>query len=163
MGASGLDIGVGGDDEHGADGVVAEINITPLTDIFLVLLIIFMVTTSVIDNESTDIKLPGAEISTETPSGVSVAENAQGSISVNDELVSEENLAEVLREAVAQADSKVVILRGDRELFLGKAVYILDVAQQVGAESIALATSTPDVTYSPTEEPSLVPSKVPAK
>ncbi len=159
MGASGLDIGVGGDDEHGSDGVVAEINITPLTDIFLVLLIIFMVTTSVIDNESKQIKLPGAEVSQETPSGVSVAVSAQGSISVNDVPVSEENLADVLREALLQAESKIVILRGDRELFLGKAVYILDVAQQVGAEGIALATSTPDVTYAPADEPMLVPTK----
>jgi biopolymer transport protein ExbD len=158
MGASGLDIG-GEGDEHGSDGVVAEINITPLTDIFLVLLIIFMVTTSVIDNESKQIKLPGAEVSSETPSGVSVAVNAQGDISVNDTPVSDENLESVLREAVAQAESKVVILRGDRELFLGKAVHILDVAQQVGAESIALATSTPDVAYEPSSEPTLVPAK----
>ena len=39
-----------GDDENPDDGVVAEINITPLTDVFLVLLIIFMVTSSVIAN-----------------------------------------------------------------------------------------------------------------
>jgi biopolymer transport protein ExbD len=43
--------GMGGDDDGGgSDGVFAEINITPLTDIFLVLLIIFMVTSSVIVN-----------------------------------------------------------------------------------------------------------------
>jgi len=41
---------VPGDDDPGSDGVFAEINITPLTDIFLVLLIIFMVTSSVIVN-----------------------------------------------------------------------------------------------------------------
>jgi len=43
------------------DGVVAEINITPLTDVFLVLLVIFMVTTSVIQNQGKQIDLPGAE------------------------------------------------------------------------------------------------------
>jgi biopolymer transport protein ExbD len=39
------------DDENPDDGVVAEINITPLTDVFLVLLVIFMVTTSVVANQ----------------------------------------------------------------------------------------------------------------
>jgi biopolymer transport protein ExbD len=50
------------DEEHLDDGVVAEINITPLTDVFLVLLIIFMVTTSVAANQSKNIDLPGAEM-----------------------------------------------------------------------------------------------------
>ena len=48
------------DDGSADDGVVAEINITPLTDVFLVLLIIFMVTSSVVANQSKNIDLPGA-------------------------------------------------------------------------------------------------------
>ena len=47
--------------------VVAEINVTPLTDIFLVLLIIFMVTTTVIKEEGKNIDLPNAEVAEETP------------------------------------------------------------------------------------------------
>ena len=55
--------------EDDAEGIVAEINVTPLTDIFLVLLIIFMVTTTVIQDESKNIDLPAATESDETPDG----------------------------------------------------------------------------------------------
>ncbi len=71
------------DDEGLDDGVVAEINITPLTDVFLVLLIIFMVTTSVVANQSKQVDLPGAEVSDTTPKGVTVTVNADGEILVN--------------------------------------------------------------------------------
>ena len=57
-------------DEETDQEIVAEINITPLTDVFLVLLIIFMVTTSVVANQSKNIDLPGAEVSDTTPQGV---------------------------------------------------------------------------------------------
>ena len=50
--------GEGGDDEE--PGIVAEINVTPLTDIFLVLLIIFMVTTTAVHEEGKNIDLPSA-------------------------------------------------------------------------------------------------------
>ena len=43
-------------DQADDDGIVAEINITPLTDIFLVLLIIFMVTTSVVSNQGKEVE-----------------------------------------------------------------------------------------------------------
>ena len=80
------------DDENPDDGVVAEINITPLTDVFLVLLIIFMVTTSVVANQSKQVDLPGAEVSDTTPQGVTVTVNPDGSMLVNDQPTSEAEL-----------------------------------------------------------------------
>ena len=65
MAISSLPSDGGGDD--GAEGIVAEINVTPLTDIFLVLLIIFMVTTTVMQDEGKNIDLPTATESEETP------------------------------------------------------------------------------------------------
>ena len=50
-------------DAEGDEAIVAEINITPLTDVFLVLLIIFMVTTSVVAHQGKQVDLPGAEVS----------------------------------------------------------------------------------------------------
>ena len=72
------------DDGNGDENVVAEINITPLTDVFLVLLIIFMVTTSVVANQSKQVDLPGAEVSETTPQGVTVTVLQDGSMQVND-------------------------------------------------------------------------------
>jgi biopolymer transport protein ExbD len=131
------------DGETSDDGVVAEINITPLTDVFLVLLIIFMVTTSVVANQSKNIDLPGAEVSDATPQGVTVTVDESGGILINDKPVPNEALFEELRAALAGAREKLVILRGDRKVLLGQAVNILDLAQQAGAKGIALATKPP--------------------
>ena len=131
------------DDEGLDDGVVAEINITPLTDVFLVLLIIFMVTTSVVANQSKQIDLPGAEVSDTTPKGVTVTVNDEGSILVNDVPTALEGLYEALEAALSESREKLVILRGDKSVMLGQAVNILDLAQQAGATGIALATKPP--------------------
>lgn len=125
------------------DGVVAEINITPLTDVFLVLLIIFMVTTSVVANQSKNIDLPGAEVSDTTPQGVTVTVDESGGILINDKPVSNEALFQELEAALKDAREKLVILRGDKKVLLGQAVNILDLAQQAGAKGIALATKPP--------------------
>lgn len=128
------------DESSADDGVVAEINVTPLTDVFLVLLIIFMVTTSVVANQSKNIDLPGADVSDTTPSGVTVTVAPDGSILVGDASANPENLYELLEEALAESREKLVILRGDKRVLLGQAVNILDLAQQAGATGIALAT-----------------------
>ena len=128
------------DDEGMDDGVVAEINITPLTDVFLVLLIIFMVTTSVVANQSKQIDLPGAEVSETTPKGVTVTVDDTGTILVNDVPTSTEKLFDALEAALSSSREKLVILRGDKSVLLGEAVNILDLAQQAGATGIALAT-----------------------
>ena len=132
----------GDDDETG--GIVAEINITPLTDIFLVLLIIFMVTTTVLQDESKNIDLPAASESEETPEGVTVAVDDTGEILVNDRRVTEEELPGAIEAALASAKQKIVILRGDKGVLLGQAVDILDTAQRLGAKGIALATKQPE-------------------
>ncbi len=132
-------------DEHDSDdGIVAEINITPLTDVFLVLLIIFMVTTSVVASQSKQVDLPGAEVSESTPEGVTVTVSADGEILVNDQPTLEDDLFAALEAALSASQEKLVILRGDQTVMLGKAVNILDLAQKAGATGIALATKPPD-------------------
>ena len=130
-------------DEAGDDGIVAEINITPLTDIFLVLLIIFMVTTSVISNQGKEVDLPSSADASTTPSGVNVTVTSTGAIEVDGVEVAEANLPAALKVALDKAREKIVILRGDKKVLLGQAVNILDVAQQAGAKGIALATKPP--------------------
>jgi biopolymer transport protein ExbD len=132
------------DEENPDDGVVAEINITPLTDVFLVLLIIFMVTSSVVANQSKQVDLPGAEVSETTPQGVTVTVMEDGSLLVNDVPTAESSLYAALEKALSDTREKLVILRGDKKVLLGKAVNILDLAQQAGATGIALATRPPD-------------------
>ncbi len=130
-----------GDD---AGGIVAEINITPLTDVFLVLLIIFMVTSSVIANTGKKVDLPEATQQSQTPpQAVTVTITADGIVQVNDQVVRLEDLRAHLEVALVSSEDKMVILRGDKEVVLGKAVYVLDQAQLAGAEGFALATTKP--------------------
>ena len=134
-----------GEQEHEEGAIFAEINITPLTDIFLVLLIIFMVTTTVAQEEGKNIDLPEATEASETPpKGVTVAIDAEGVIKVNDVLVPAGMLDQMIGDAIAEAEEKIVILKGDKRVFLGQAVNILDIAQQRGAKGIALATQQPE-------------------
>ncbi len=129
--------------EELGDDIVAEINITPLVDIFLVLLIIFMVTTSVITSQGKEVNLPGAAVAKATPSGVTVTIDAEGGIQVGEKSVSAAALPQALKAALGASREKVVILRGDRKVLLGQAVSVLDAAQQAGASGIALATRPP--------------------
>ena len=130
-------------DESTGDDIVAEINITPLTDIFLVLLIIFMVTTSVISSQGKNVDLPSSAVASQTPAGVTVTITSDEEIAVDGTVVKQEQLKPALEAALAKAKEKVVILRGDREVVLGKAVNVLDIAQEAGAKGIALATKPP--------------------
>jgi biopolymer transport protein ExbD len=125
------------------EGIVAEINITPLTDVFLVLLIIFMITSSVISQQGKQVNLPEGQVSDTTPEGVTVTLTAEGAIQVNERVVSQAELPAALRSAIEASRDKTVVLRGDREVILGQAVYVLDQAQLAGATGFALATQKP--------------------
>jgi biopolymer transport protein ExbD len=129
-------------DDDGGNGIVAEINITPLTDVFLVLLIIFMVTSSVIANTGKKVDLPSAQEAGKTPpKAVNVTISTDGTIQVDGDVVQRDALQTAIKAALEQATDKVVILRGDKEIVYGEAVFVLDQAQIAGAEGFALATT----------------------
>ena len=130
-----------GDEETDGE-IFAEINITPLTDIFLVLLIIFMVTSSVIANTGKNVKLPEAQQTSSTPpKAVNVTIAKDGTIQVDGAAVRRDALRAALEAALAKTEEKQVILRGDKDIIYGEAVYVLDQAQLAGAEGFALATT----------------------
>ncbi len=122
-------------------GIVAEINVTPLTDVFLVLLIIFMITTSaMMKPESVD--LPQSAAEEQETKGVMVTMTPSREIFVNDRPVPGDDgaLATVLKDALARTDEKVVILAGDRQVVLGEVVRVLGLAKEAGAKGFALAS-----------------------
>jgi len=132
-------------DDNADDAIVAEINITPLTDVALVLLIIFMISSTAMMESGLQVKLPSAKataVSTaQKGKPIYVTISKDGSIAVNsDRLANEDALVQSLKDAVAQSADKTVIIRGDESIILGKAVKIMDAARTAGAEKIALAT-----------------------
>lgn len=116
-----------------------EINITPLTDIFLVLLIIFMVTASVMVESATHVELPQALNTSPENKGVIVTYTTNHELFVNSKDVPERELEPALSEALGRVDAKIVIFQGDRTVLLGDMVKILDVAKAAGADQIAIA------------------------
>src|SRR5579863_5718950 len=125
-------------------GVFADINITPLTDIFLVLLIIFMVTTAVTIESAAHVDLPKAEAAAkpdEKPKGVIVTYTADHQILVNQTNVTLPQLQGSIHDALDKSADKIVIFQGDPKVILGDMVHILDIAKSAGAEAIAIAVS----------------------
>lgn len=127
----------GGDGE----GIVAEINITPLTDIFLVLLIIFMITSSAMVESGPKVDLPEAGVTSSETKGIVVTVDQQDNIFVNGAQTPRDQLAAGLRQAVEASDVKRVVLQGDKGVQLGDVVYILDEARAAGAAEVAIAAT----------------------
>jgi biopolymer transport protein ExbD len=123
----------------GEGGMFWEINITPLTDIFLVLLIIFMVTASVAVESATHVNLPVAANTSPENKGVLVTYTANHELFVNSKDVPEGEIEAELHDALSRVDAKVVIFQGDRTVLLGDMVRILDLAKAAGAQQIAIA------------------------
>jgi biopolymer transport protein ExbD len=123
--------------------VFSEINITPLTDIFLVLLIIFMVTTAVTIESAAHVDLPKGEqaATNEKPKGVIVTLTDDHRIFVNERNVTERELDPALRDVLSKLPDKIVVFQGDPKVILGDMVRILDIAKSAGAEGIAIAVS----------------------
>ncbi|HEY6198636.1 MAG TPA: biopolymer transporter ExbD [Candidatus Binatia bacterium] len=126
-------------DPNRSEDIVAEINITPLTDIFLVLLIIFMITSSAIIESGGKVNLPAAARTETAPRGVAVTLTPERDIYVNQKKVPKDDLEETLRGVLGAGGEKIVILRGDRNVPLGEAVWVLSVIKKAGASEIAIA------------------------
>ena len=133
-------------DSEGSDEIMADINITPLVDIFLVLLIIFMATSSVMSQVGVDVSLPQASSSAASaqPDGVIVTLLPDGGLRVNQESVKAGDYASLeskLTGAFRKTTSRLVVLEGDRKAFLGNAIQVMDSAKRAGAQKFAIATS----------------------
>ena len=135
-------------DDMEDEALVAEINITPLTDIFLVLLIIFMISSSAMIEGGLQVKLPTAKSSgvnkPQTGKPIYVTISKDGKIQVNDQTAPEESLTAVIKQQLEKTTEKTVVIRGDETIFLGKAVKIMDAARGAGADKIAIATQPPN-------------------
>ena len=127
-----------GGNEDNSD-IVAEINITPLTDIFLVLLIIFMITSSAMIESGGKINLPKAVATQSEARGTTVTLTPKHEIYVNQKKVSEESLEATLKAALSTSPDKTVILRGDKEVLLGETVKVMSMIKRAGASEIAIA------------------------
>ncbi|HXF76884.1 MAG TPA: biopolymer transporter ExbD [Methylomirabilota bacterium] len=128
---------IGGNEENSE--IVSEINITPLTDIFLVLLIIFMITSSAMIESGGKVNLPKAVATQSESRGTTVTLTPKHEIYVDQKIVKEENFEKALQDALSARADKTVILRGDKDVLLGDTVKIMSMIKRAGASEIAIA------------------------
>lgn len=120
----------------------AEINIVPFTDVLLVLLVIFMVTTPLIVQGQIHVKLPSA--SSASPAApfrpVTLTLTATGKLYLDDAEVSMDQLPGFLSSALKDRDDKTVVINADTNSTHGSVVALLDAARAAGATRLAIAT-----------------------
>jgi biopolymer transport protein ExbD len=133
-------------DDSGEGDFFADINITPLTDIFLVLLIIFMVTSSVLATDGARagvrVNLPkGAtkEISS-TAKDVTVAITTDGKMVVDGKEASPDSLRKLFDEARARDPDTQVVVQADEATHHGRVVAVMELAKAAGLRRLAIAT-----------------------
>jgi biopolymer transport protein ExbD len=118
--------------------LIAEINITPFTDVVLVLLIIFMIATPFIYQSSMKVQLPQASKSEEISRDIIININAQGEVFLEDKKLDLDTLKYRLRAMVRSNPDTSVIINGDKNVKYDSVIQVMDVLTQSGVKNPGL-------------------------
>jgi biopolymer transport protein ExbD len=128
-------------DDAQDEEMMSQINITPLTDCMMVLLIIFMIASTALSQTGFNIQLPRVSTNEESrPSQIVISVAQNGDIFVGAHRVAPEKLEGYLAKLAAAKQTKRVVINGDRESSYGSIVTAMDCSKKAGLTSIALAT-----------------------
>ncbi|MBS1122366.1 MAG: Biopolymer transport protein ExbD/TolR [Deltaproteobacteria bacterium] len=153
----------GDDEEGGGDAIFAEINITPLTDVFLVMVIIFMVSALAIqaernvekkqeqqqkqeeikkDSSGIKINLPAGQSSEIDPTKASLVLEVplEGDVYVGGKAMKDDQLDNLFRAAFTRDKNTQVVLKADKGVAHGRVVNLMERAKQVGLTRLAIGT-----------------------
>ncbi len=130
-------------------GLITDINVTPLVDIMLVLLIIFMLTAHLIARQAIEVELPrAAESSAAPPTTIAVTLTKDGTLYLNAEPITPDALRTAVRAAVAKDPKTQAIISGDQAVSHGRIVWVLDTIKSLGITSFAIQID-PTIAISP--------------
>ena len=123
---------------------MSEINMTPLIDVMLVLLVIFIITAPLMTS-SLKLDLPKTEGArpSDAPAFIALAVDAQGRFFVGDELVDKPQLAQRVRDAAARDAQTEVQLRADQQVPYGRVAELIGLLQDAGLTRIGFVTEAP--------------------
>jgi biopolymer transport protein ExbD len=126
-----------------ADDAITGINVTPLVDITLVLLIIFMVTTKIVLNQTVPLDLPKAATGTSDVQVVfSIILAADGRAMVDGKgIQSDEDILALARDAQAQHPDMRVVIKADAAVMHGRVIHVLDLLKQAHVSKIAFGVT----------------------
>ena len=132
----------GGDDD---DPVLADINVTPLVDVMLVLLIIFMIAAPML-HQGVEVALPRADAANlpmrvEDPLVVSI--DRDGNVYLQESRVAAEDLVDRVSDQIKARGDESVFLKGDREVPYGKVIEVLDILHRGGIVRVGMITERP--------------------
>jgi biopolymer transport protein ExbD len=119
--------------------MITDINVTPLVDIMLVLLIIFMLTANLIAKQAIEVDLPkAAQGGAATPKTVGVTLTQQGGLYLDGKEVTPAVLRSQLAAAVRADPKTQVMIAADKDTSHGRVVWVIDVVKSLGIGSFAI-------------------------
>jgi biopolymer transport protein TolR len=122
------------------NGLISGINITPFTDVVLVLLIIFMIATPLLIRSEIKVNLPKtAAADTATPANTTITIDAAGSVYLDGVRVAVSQLASALSATLAKRPGSPVIIMGDQDVRYDLVVRVLEIARSRGVAKLSLA------------------------
>ena len=122
---------------------LGEINVTPLVDVVLVLLLVFMVTAPMM-SRGIDVSLPVAnQPETEREDRITVSINAQERIFVGDRPINLQLLEDTVRGMMEGRTKKIVYLRADESIRYGKVITVIDKLKSAGVDLVGFAYELP--------------------
>ena len=135
------------------DGLIAGINVTPLVDVTLVLLIIFMVTARIIVSQGMPMDLPKSASGEALQTVFAVELTADGKTRVDSEAApDDEAIVPLAKKAKAKNKDLRAVIRADKKVEHGRVIHVLDLLRRSGIAKIAFAV-TPEGIPAPTLEP----------
>jgi biopolymer transport protein TolR len=118
--------------------LTSEINVTPMADIMLVLLIIFMLATPILQQE-VSVNLPKAKYPLQASNGpLILALNREGRIYLGRKSVTEQEMIQAVHERMKDELNRTMFLKADQTLAYGKVVHVVDQCRRHGVERIGL-------------------------
>lgn len=122
------------------DEILSEINVVPLVDVILVVLIIFMVTAPVIMKPSIGVNLPKAKSGDSTkPSKLNIVIKGDGQLRLDGKLVNQDDLKKVAEEEIVLNPDVQAIIAADKDVAHGLVVSILDIVKSAGVKKFAIS------------------------
>ncbi|MBP1641368.1 MAG: hypothetical protein H6Q03_37 [Acidobacteria bacterium] len=126
--------------------VLSDINITPLVDVMLVLLIIFMITAPML-HQGIEVALPKSEapnLSNRLSDPIVLSINRDGLVYLKDKPVHPTRLVEVLTPQLRGRADETVFVKGDRDVPYGRVIELLDILQRGGIVKVGMVTERPE-------------------